>query len=145
MSRAKDDGVLIVSNLDLGDNTFDSDRGSWNTTRAIRDCLTGQHGDTYVFQVTEMMPNIANVDIDEAKVAAMLADKDSLLASPPLVFVEDDGKIWLIDGHHRLHAMARLGYAELAGYVIESRNAERYRVLFNGRRIAPWYEKRRRK
>jgi hypothetical protein len=34
--------VMVISNAEFGDVTFDSDRGSWNVTRALRDCLAGQ-------------------------------------------------------------------------------------------------------
>jgi ParB-like nuclease domain len=139
----KGNGALVISGCGIDDLTFDSDRGSWNVTRALRDCMAGCHGEPYAFVVPHLMAAAANVDIDEAKVVAMLADKASLFSSPPLVFVEEEGQIWLIDGHHRLHAMARLGFSEMAGFVIEADNAEAYRVLFNGQRVAPWFSKRR--
>jgi ParB-like nuclease domain len=137
----KGNGALILSGCGIDDQTFDSDRGSWNVTRALRDCMAGIHGAPHAFVVPLLMEATANVDIDEAKVVAMVADKARLVSSPPLIFVEDEGRIWLIDGHHRLHAMARLGFPEMAGFVIEADSAEAYRVLFNGQRIAPWYSK----
>jgi hypothetical protein len=30
--------TLVISNLELGDTMFDSDVGSWNVSRAQRDC-----------------------------------------------------------------------------------------------------------
>ena len=96
--------TLIISNVDVGDSTFDSDRGSWNVTRALADCRAGKHGKVFTFDTKDLLEAASNVDIDEAKVVAMLADKARLTSSPPLIFVEDGGKIWLIDGHHRLHA-----------------------------------------
>jgi len=134
--------TLIISNVDVGDSTFDSDRGSWNVTRALADCRAGKHGKVFTFDTKDLLEAASNVDIDEAKVVAMLADKARLTSSPPLIFVEDGGKIWLIDGHHRLHAMARLGHEAVAGWVIEAHKSARYRVWFNGERIAPWYRRR---
>jgi hypothetical protein len=36
--------VMVISNAEFGDVTFDSDRGSWNVTRALRDCGGGPTG-----------------------------------------------------------------------------------------------------
>jgi hypothetical protein len=139
MSRG--DRTLVISGLDFGDTVFNSDRGSWNVTRALRDCLAGQHGEPYPFELAVLMAASANVDIDEAKVGIMVTDKARLLTSPPLIFVEDEQKVWMIDGHHRTRAMARLGFTEVAGYVIRADVAARYRVTYNGRKVAPWYRK----
>jgi hypothetical protein len=82
--------------------------------------------------------------VDKGKIADMLAHPELLEIAPPLIFVEDgqsdDGRpmVWLIDGHHRVRALAMMGYARCSGYVIEEKNAARYRIYFNGERTAPW-------
>jgi hypothetical protein len=134
--------VLYITNLEPGDTTFLSDRGSYNVTRAARDCEAGKHGLPHRFGVRETMDAARNVAVDQTKVSALLADPAGLVRLPPLIFIEEQGKVWLIDGHHRLHAMARLGYEEVAGYVIRKRWAKRYCLSFNGKRVAPWYERR---
>jgi len=129
--------VLVISNLDVGDDTFDSDVGSWNVTRARRDCIAGKHK-AYTFEVAHTLSHNENIEVDHDKVAAMVADPARLGKSPPPIFIMEHGKIWLIDGHHRLHALAKLGEPQFLAYVIEEEDAKPYRVYFNGDRVSPW-------
>jgi ParB-like nuclease domain len=129
--------ALVISNMDIGDQTFASDVGTWNVTRALRDCLAGKHR-VYLFDVAEVIPYNETVEVETAKVDAMVADPDRLGAAPPLIFAMEAGKLWLIDGHHRLRALARLGAKEFAAFVIEEADTKPYRVYFNGKRVAPW-------
>lgn len=129
---------LVISNLEVGDDTFDSTEGSWNVTRARRDCDAGKHR-LYAFNVTDVFECNKNVDVDDAKVAAFVAairaDPD---AFPPLIFAMEKERVWLIEGHHRIRALHRLGVTSCTGYVIEDEDSKPYRVTFNGERVAPW-------
>jgi hypothetical protein len=129
--------VLVICNLDVGDESFDSDVGSWNVTRAQRDCAAGKHK-TYTFDVAETLANNEKVTVDHDKIAAMVAAPETLRTSPPLIFAMEHGKIWLIDGHHRLRALAALGELQFLAFVIEEEDATPYRLYFNGSRISPW-------
>jgi len=129
--------TLVISNLDIGDDTFDSDHGSWNVTRAARDCAAGRHK-LHVVSVPELFAANRNVEVDTAKVDAMVSDQARLAKAPPLILVIEDDRAWLIEGHHRVRALHRLRVKECAGYVIEEADAKPYRVYFNGQRIAPW-------
>jgi hypothetical protein len=129
---------LVISNMDVGDMTFDSDVGAWNVTRALRDCASGQHK-AYRFDVSEVMAATAAVEIDAAKVKAMANDPERLAGSPPPIFAGENGRIWLIDGHHRVRALERLGLTSFLAYVIEEADAAPYRITFNGKRVAPWF------
>jgi ParB-like chromosome segregation protein Spo0J len=55
-----------------------------------------------------------------------------------LIFVQENELIWLIDGHHRLRALAQLGQKTFAAYVIEEKDSARYKIFWNGERISPW-------
>lgn len=134
------DGALVISNLDVGDASFDCDVGSWNVTRARRDCAQGKHR-TYTFEVAEVLALNKTVEVDEAKVSAMVADEQRLLRAPPLIFAMENGALWLIDGHHRLRALAQIGKRDFVAHVIEEKDSRPYRLYFNGKRISPWYEK----
>jgi len=138
--RANPDDVLVISNLDFGEETFDSDVGSWNVTRAQRDCIAGKHK-TYLFDVAEVMPMSENIEVDPNKIAAMVADPTRFEKSPPPIFCAENGKIYLIDGHHRLRALQLLGHPQFIAYVIEEADAKPYRVYFNGDRVSPWTRK----
>ena len=35
--------TIVMSNAEPADFLFHNDRGSWNVTRAVRDCKTGKH------------------------------------------------------------------------------------------------------
>jgi hypothetical protein len=130
--------VMVMSNIDdVDDMTFDSDVGSWNVTRAQHDCAAGKHK-IHTFEVEEARANNAKVTVDEDKISAMVADPTQLVGAPPLIFATEQGRIWLIDGHHRLRAMARLGHRQFRAFVIEEADAAPYRILFNGERVAPW-------
>jgi hypothetical protein len=137
--------TLIISNAALGDTTFDSDRGSWNITRALRDCIAGKHP-LLAFDIDKVVAASINVTCDEAKIAAMVANPDRLSESLPVIFIEDgcsddgQGIAWLIDGHHRVRAIQRLGYKECSGFLIKEALVPIYQILFNGERVAPWHK-----
>jgi hypothetical protein len=128
---------MILSNVDVGDVTFDSEVGSWNVTRALAACTAGKHK-MYTFDVAEVIAATAAVECEEDKIASMVADRDRLAKSPPPIFVVEDGRVWLIDGHHRVRALDRLGEKQFLAYVIEEADGARYRIFFNGERVAPW-------
>jgi hypothetical protein len=132
--------TLVISNLDLGDETFESDVASWNVTRALRDCEAGKHQLFWV-DVVELVKHNEAVTVDAEKVAAMLADPARMRDVPPLILITDDGKDWLVDGHHRLRALHQLGFRECVAYVIAEQANKPYRVYFNGQRVAPWFKK----
>lgn len=129
--------VLIISNLEPGDVTFDSDRGSWNVSRAIRDCAKGLHP-AHIMNVAEIMDATVNIEFDPAKVDSLARGINVWAKIPPLIFVEESGRIWLIDGIHRVRALHRLGIKQCLGYVIAEKNGQRYRLAFNGERLPPW-------
>lgn len=128
-------GVMVLSNVDMGDETFDSDRGSWNITRAIADCEAGKHK-LYGFDVQEVMLANANIEVEEAKIVKLLGLP--LTKLPPLIFIVEQGMLWLIDGHHRLHMLSRMGITRFSGYVIEEEVSARYIIWYNGQRLPPW-------
>ncbi|WP_165421480.1 ParB N-terminal domain-containing protein [Bradyrhizobium sp. Leo170] len=125
--------VLVVTNY--GDQTFDSDRGSWNITRALRDCLAGKF-ESFQFDIEVVVAANQNIEIDENRIVALVAEPVKLAAMPPLIFVLEDGMTWLIDGQHRVRALQRLGHKRCVGFVID--DAAPYRISFNGERVAPW-------
>jgi hypothetical protein len=129
-------GTLVISHFEPGDLTFESDQGSWNVTRAIADCGAGKH-ELYAFDVADVFEANKAIDVDESKIAAMVALAD-LSDLPPLIFAMERGFTWLIDGHHRIHALHRRRVVDCAGYVIEESDGQRYRIYYNGARVAPW-------
>lgn len=132
--RGKSDhGVLIISGLSPSDTTFENDLGTWNVTRAERDCQRGRHKRWLIDTADAYAANI-KVEVDEHKIAAMVADPDRLADSPPLISVIENGLMYVIDGHHRLRALHRLGVVDCICWVIEEADTARYKVLFNGKR-----------
>ena len=128
---------LVMSNVDVGDEIFEStSHGHWNATRAMRDCKAGQHK-VYVHDVADVMAACADTEVDEAKVAAMESDP-TLENAPAIIFVAHQGKVWLIDGAHRIRALARRGEKTCLGWVIDPAAAKRYQVLYNGEPYPPW-------
>jgi hypothetical protein len=129
-------GVLILSNCDEGDTTFDSDMGTWNITRATRDCNAGKHK-VWGFDTFDLFQAIKNVEIDEKKINGFSSLKD-LINTPPIILIVEKGKVWVIDGHHRIHAHWRNNITRMSGFVIEEKDSAPYIIWFNGQRIAPW-------
>ena len=129
--------ILIVSNLDPEAETFEGDGRVWNVSRAWRDCQAGKHR-AYVFAVAETLEHNLNIEVNPDKVAAF-ADNPAALDTP-LIFIMEHGKLWLIDGHHRLRAMALNAMKDFVAFVIEEQDAKPYQVWFNGQRTAPWYK-----
>jgi hypothetical protein len=129
---------MVLSNVDVGDEVFESrSHGHWNATRAMRDCVAGKHK-AYEHDVAEVMTAADDTEFDEAKVAALVADPKALLSVPAIIFVVQNNRLWLIDGTHRIRALARLGVKTCLGWVIEEADSARYRVLYNGDPYPPW-------
>jgi hypothetical protein len=129
---------LILSNVDVADIAgviFSNDFGSWNVTRALRDCNAGKHK-VYRLDVEPAYEACKRVEVDEAKVRRFMQLPEVL--ELPLVGVIEGGPLWLIDGHHRLRAMHRLGILEVAAFVIEEADAAPYVVWYNGKRLPPF-------
>jgi hypothetical protein len=132
--------VLVLSNIEPDDITFDSDRGSWNITRAIQDCKAGKHK-MYGFEVDDLYQAIGNIEVSEAKISHLASNRKKLIKTPPIILIIEDGKAWVIDGHHRIHAYRRAGFSRISGYVIEEEDSARYIIWYNGRRLPPWHLK----
>jgi hypothetical protein len=131
--------VLILSNLEPNDITFDSDRGSWNITRAIEDCKAGKHK-MWGFCVNDLHQAILNVEVSQEKVKKLARFK-GLLKTSPIILIMENERLWVIDGHHRIHAHKRAGFSRIFGYVIEERDSARYIIWYNGERLPPWHSK----
>jgi hypothetical protein len=129
---------LVMTNFDpAADETiYSNDRGSWNVSRALRDCRAGKHK-IYEIDVAECYEANKAVEIDEAKVTAMAADPARYFLEPVLGIIEG-GATWFIDGHHRLRALHRAGIKKYAAWVIEEADAAPYIITYNGKRNAPF-------
>jgi ParB-like nuclease family protein len=133
--------ALIISNYDpdADEVLFSNERGSWNVSRALRDCRAGKHK-TYLIDVAEAYEANKACEVDEVKVRRMLKRPKEFLTEPVLGIIED-GATWFIDGHHRLRALHRAGIKEYAAWIIEEADSAPYIVWYNGKRKAPWEEK----
>lgn len=132
-------GVAVISNMDVGDITFMSSEGTWNVSRALRDCLLGKHRG-YIVDLAGAYEANKYIEVDQRKISAMVRDPKFLTNMPPLIMVMEAGKAWLIDGHHRLRALLQLKQTEARAYVIEEQDSAPYRIYFNGKRVMPGYE-----
>jgi hypothetical protein len=125
------DKIMVISNLEPGDSVFTNDVGTWNVSRALRDCAAGKHK-CYLIDVAEAYKANAAVEVDEAKVERfMQLPKVFELA---LLGIVEGGPVWMIDGHHRLRAMHRLGIKDCVAYIIEEADAAPYQIRYNGKR-----------
>ena len=124
---------VVVSNMEPDDILFHHDLGSWNITRALRDCRAGKHKQ-YREEVAVAYAASSAIEFDEAKVAALMA----MTKYEPLIAVMEGGAIWLIDGRHRLEVMHRRDVKDLIWFVIEEEDSAPYRVLYNGERKPPF-------
>ena len=127
---------LYIRGVDEGDVMYNSDTGHWNITRALRDCLAGKH-QLYALDVAEAASYCMKVTVDADKVAAMIANPQALYDAPPAIAVIDGGKLYVIDGHHRLRAGLQLGQKVFGAWVIEEKDADQYRITFNGEKLCP--------
>jgi len=128
---------LVLSNCDpnANDLIYSNDVGSWNVTRALRDCNAGRHK-VYLVDVAEAYNANAGVEVDEAKVARFM--RTPKVFERPGIGIIEGGPIWFIDGHHRLRAMHRLGLKGFACFIIEEADAAPYQVWYNGKRLPPF-------
>lgn len=126
--------TLIISNYDPASDEviFTNDIGCWNVSRALRDCNGGMHK-CYLLDVAKAHTANAAVEVDEAKVHTFMQLPE--VFQWPLLGIIEGGPVWIIDGHHRLRAMHRLGVQDFAAYVIEEKDAGPYQVRFNGQRL----------
>jgi len=128
---------LIISNWDpdADEVLYTNDRGSWNVSRALRDCYAGKHK-TYLIDVPEAYEANRHVEVDEAKVRVFIGSPG--VCTRPLLGIMEDGAMWLIDGHHRLRALHHIGLKEFPVFVIEEADSKPYIVWYNGQRKPPY-------
>jgi hypothetical protein len=119
----------------LGGTVFQNDRGVWNVTKAAADCRAGKFP-LYELDVVEAVAANLPVEVDGKKVEEMTRSPAAL--KQPLIAVVEDDKLWLIDGHHRLRALAWLNVKKANCFIIPAEDEPKYRVLFNGQRLPPF-------
>lgn len=136
MKRRKE---LVISGADLTDNTFTGEmRGkfyTWNVTRAWNDCVAGKHGTPFLFDVEPAYQGNKNVEVEEDKVQRFMAMPEVLVI--PGISVIWNGAAWMIEGHHRLRALYRIGAPSFLSYVVEEERKRDYLVRFDGRDETP--------
>lgn len=128
---------LVMSNFDpLADTIiYSNDRGSWNVSRALRDCKAGKHK-TYLIDVPEAYAANKACEVDDAKVALFMRTPG--VFEHPGIGVIEDGAMWYIDGHHRLRALHRMGIKEWFAFIIEEADSKPYKIFYNGQRKPPF-------
>jgi hypothetical protein len=112
--------------IGLLDAIYTNDRGTYNVTRALRDCEAGEHRLWRFGNLAGCVTANASVEVDGAKIERFTKAPEIL--EKPLLFVNEDGRLYLIDGHHRLRAMGKLGRSEFMAYLIEAEQVARYRI-----------------
>lgn len=133
---------LIISGVGPEDQTFSGEFGglyyTYNVSKALRDCVAGKHGHKWIMGVAPAYEANKTVEVEEDKVQRyMRLSFDTDIFDHPLICVIMNGVAWLIDGHHRLRAMYRIGVAEFVTFVIEEEQQKNYLVLFNGKAEMP--------
>jgi hypothetical protein len=130
---------LVMSNFDpdADELIYHNDIGSWNVSRALRDCEAGKHK-VYLLDVAEAYHANAGVEVNEAKVVAFAEVLATGGEVEPGIGVVEDGKVWFIDGHHRLRALHRMGNKDFVCWIIEEADSKPYIVWYNGQRKPPF-------
>jgi hypothetical protein len=130
--------LLVMSNYDPAIDTvvFSNNFGSWNVSRALRDCRAGKH-QIYKIDVAEAYEANKACEVDDAKVQRFLKDPTKAFKEPVLGIIEN-GATWFIDGHHRLRALHRAGIKEYVAWIIEEADSKPYIVWYNGKRLPPF-------
>lgn len=128
---------LVLSNFDPLTDTiiYSNDRGSWNVSRALRDCAAGKHK-RYMIDVPQAYDANRACEVDEKKVRRFM--RTPAVFEQPLLGIIEDGATWFIDGHHRLRALHRLGIKESVAYIIEEADSKPYIIWYNGQRTPPF-------
>lgn len=129
--------TLVVSNIDpkADEIIYSNDRGSWNVSRALRDCEAGKHK-VYLLDVAESYKANKACEVDDAKVERFM--RTPAVFEHPGIGIIEDGACWFIDGHHRLRALHRLGIRDFACWIVEEPDAAPYQVWYNGSRTPPF-------
>jgi hypothetical protein len=133
---------LVITGAGDDDETFSGEFGgrylTYNVSKAMRDCEAGKHGHKWIMGVINAYEASKKVEVENDKVERfMRLSFTTDIFDHPLIVVMENGAAWLIDGHHRLRAMYRIGVAEFFAYVIEEADREQYLVLFNGKAEMP--------
>lgn len=133
----KQSRTLVITGIDpLSDDLiYSNENAAWNVSRALRDCTAGKHK-SYTIDVVDAYVANAAVEVDAARVELFMRTPE--VFAQPLIGIIEGGPMWLIDGHHRLRALHRLGIKECACWVIEEADAAPYQVWFNGKRKPPF-------
>lgn len=133
------DRTLVMTGIGPSDDSFSGEFGgrflTYNVSKARRDCEAGKHGKIWMFEVAPAIAGNRMVEVENDKVERFMRHPVVLMS--PLILVIDQGAAWLIDGHHRLRAMDRLGIGSFRGWVIEEDKRGDYLVRFNGKPEMP--------
>jgi hypothetical protein len=130
---------LVISNYDPDIDTviYSNDVGSWNVSRALRDCRAGKHK-RWLLDIEECYRANEGVEVDEAKIVAFAEVKANGGTFEPGLGIVENGKVWFIDGHHRMRASHRLGEKDFGCWIIEEADAKPYQIFYNGKRKPPF-------
>lgn len=116
--------VVMVSNLGPDDATFHGEFGddgwiTWNVTRLLDQARIGLHGPAESFPTADAMASIANVEI-EPRTAERYARKLRRSEPEPALAVELRGRLYFLDGHHRIHGAHRAGRPHIDAWIVRN-------------------------
>lgn len=130
MGRIPSGHAFVLAGATMDDAIYTGENGTWNVTRAIRDCRTGRHGLPIETDTAPAFFANHSIEFDQAKVDLFKTRPDILRI--PLISIIYAGRGLLIDGIHRLRANFAQGIPTIEVYVIESEFEVQYRVTFDG-------------
>jgi hypothetical protein len=127
------DRTLMIHNADREDETWEGDHATYNVTRGralVKDTLP------YLEDLSKVYEKNGHLEVDHAYAASL----DMRRLNEPLLMVEeDDGKVYLIDGRHRLEERHRRGMTTVLLLIVPKELRPQievsYSVFEHGRRV----------
>jgi hypothetical protein len=115
--------TLVLSNCEMGDESFETDGLTYNVTRGY------QLGEgPFLFSVAELIVGSQNYEWDRAHAARLTTAR---LLDPLLLLERADSSVILIDGVHRLNRLHQLGRDYVAGFLVRKWMVPQIEIWFS--------------
>lgn len=114
--------TLIIHNGDRPDEVWDNDHGCFNVTKGYRLAVG-----PVMFDLAEIIRTHGHLEVDLDYVDRIPTER---LNRPILMLEDHDGKVYMIDGRHRVEYWRRQGATLIAGMIVQRQDREKIIVTY---------------
>lgn len=111
------------------------EHGAWDVSKARRACEAGLYGPPSNLPLAPALHHSGQIEVDPARIERIKRDPETL--ARPAIAVMWKGRGLLIDGNHRIRALAALGHETFACWTIPRDAAPKYKLRAKVERRKP--------